>query len=211
MALLSPATSEMRPTAIEEICRPRKIRYTHRAFQDTLYALILTGKASMNSSTLRREMALLLDYLHIKFRMTTVGTTGGIGSKVGWKCGGRGWTMRYIFDCIQKKKIGKTNILDVGLDSVYLAGVDPEIFAERITRPGITFDEFEQESIDAFTFNPYWESAYCLYGYISVNRIVRVLELDTEATPPGALARLNEFITNRNTFDKKVAQVRTGK
>ena len=192
---------------VAEICRIRKIRYKHRSFQDALYELILTGKASMNSGKLRHEMSMLLDYLHIKFKFTTVGTTGGNGSQVGWKYGGRDWSMTYIFDCIRKKKIGKQNILDVGTLG-FAEGVDVEDFAECITRPGITFEEFEDLSIAMFWANPYYNSAYCPYGYIRVNIMVRVLELDVISTPPSVLALLSDFITNEITFRKKAAKAR---
>jgi hypothetical protein len=186
------------------ICRPRKIRYKHRAFQDALYDLVLTGKTIMNSGKLRHEMSMLLDYLHIGVQFTTIGTTGGQGSQLGFKLGGRAWNMEYIFNCIRKKKIGKQNIMDVRVG--FEKGLDVEHFAECITRTDITFEEFDELSVDSFWASPYGlMPEYCPYGYIKVNRLVRQLALDTVITPD-ALATLTGFITNMNTFEKKAAK-----
>lgn len=151
---------------------------------------------------MRHEMSMLLDYLHIEFKFTTIGPTDGRGIQVGRKCGGRDWSTRYIFDCIQKKKIGKQNILDVGTLG-FEKNVDVEEFAERITSPGVTFNEFVDLSIASF-----WGdlSSYCPYEYIRVNRLVRVLELDIISTPPSVLDLLFDFITNEKTFTKKAAK-----
>lgn len=192
---------------VPSICRKRGIRYTHRSFQDALYDLILGGTTVMNSRRLRHEMAMLLDFLHIEFKFTTLGQTGEMGYQVGKKMGGRKWTMAYIFDCVQKKKIAKRNILNVYPKIGCTHDIsETEVMStvDRLVQPGITFADFSDLSW-SMSWVPCDMAEYHPYGYIRVTAVTRRLDLDA-ATPQVLLDLLTRFVVNTDTLYRKSVQ-----
>lgn len=200
--MTSDVTNDPSELDIQAVCRKRGIRYTHRSFQDALCDLIIGRTTVMNSRRLRHEMAMLLDFLHIKFKFTTMGRTGKVGYQVGRKLGGRPWTMAYIYDCVQKGKIGRQNISEVyprfgSRDTPSEA----ETVIDQLVRPGITFEKFSDLS-----WSMSWVQSgmdeYHPYGYIRVNAVTRRLDLDAD-TPLVLLDLLTLFIVNTDTLWRK--------